>query len=287
MLVYLAGFESQYRYFDLFSNMNVFCTAHYHNSTDKALTYIKEHKENFNRVVIDSGAFSYMNAAGLFKEGPKTETLSVDDYEKYLMKYIALLKKHWSVIDYFIEMDVQKLIGMAHVKRFREIFDAHGLTEKMMYVMHCEDGQKEWDNVLKQTKSKYVCFESIRKNMPVLPYGSLMKQCFEEGVKVHALAMTKPDFCRKYPFYSVDSSRWLNITKYGAFDYFDELKGDLRVVVCKREKLRSFNLPAFLSSTKRDRATATQKLNYSAMQYVKMQKYFTDLWNGRGISYEQ
>lgn len=284
MICYLAGYESQYRYIDIIPNMSVFCTAHAFNPTDKCLTFIKDNRKSFNKVTVDSGAFSFMNAAGLFKEGAKTMPLK-ETMDAFLLKYISLIKKHYDTIDYFIELDVQKLIGLNAVKKYRQIFRAEGLEDKLLYVLHYEDGQKEWDWVIKNSKPKYVCFESIRKNMGVLPYGRLIKQCYDADVKVHALAMTKPDFCKQYPFYSVDSSRWLNVIKYGEVGYFEKSTGLLKCIKGNKLKLKEWNLPAQLSSCQRTKDDSAFKLQLAAWQYIEMEKYMTDLWNQRGIKW--
>lgn len=56
------------------------------------------------------------------------------------------------------------------------------------------------------------------------------------GTMIHGLGLTKPDFIRKFPWYSVDSTTWLDGSKYGTTIIFQN--GRLRYFDAKRSAIR-------------------------------------------------
>lgn len=244
-------------------------------------------------LVLLSGGMDSAVALGLAVKmyGPENvETVTFNYGSKHNVKEnlaAQRLAEYYTVKNHFIELDVQKLIGIERVRQYRQAFKDAGLEEKMLYVFHADDGWDEWNWCIENTKSKYVCFESIRAGMKVLPYGQLMKKCFDAGVRVHALAMTRPNFCKQFPFYSVDSSTWVNVVRFGAVQIWNEREGKFDTVTLNKENVQRLHLSPTLLKTNREKDLQRYKRYFAVQQYVKMQVWMTNLWNGRGITYKE
>lgn len=101
-----------------------------------------------------------------------------------------------------------------------------------------------------------------------------------DKVLIHGLAATSPVLMEKFPFYSVDSTTWLNPERYGASLEFK--KGtvhnvqSLRVV---REKSRALHNRQFIEPKDR--------LKSSIKTFLDAEEYFTKLWSARGITFKE
>ena len=93
--------------------------------------------------ILDSGAFSYMN-------GRKTDDI---DWDEYADRYAAfVLKKN---IRNYIEIDVDRVIGLSEVERLRRRIEKK-VGWKSMPVWHVERGYDYWLKMC--TDYDYVCF---------------------------------------------------------------------------------------------------------------------------------
>jgi len=85
--------------------------------------------------------------------------------------------------------------------------------------------------------------------------------------------MTKLDLLHKYPFFSADSTTPLSTIIFGKYtrpvmNYYD-----------KEEIIKMQSVWAFQDDPER--------LYYSVLEAMKTQKYFTDLWAERGVTWNE
>lgn len=85
-----------------------------------------------------------------------------------------------------------------------------------------------------------------------------------DKVKVHGLGVTAVDQLRRYPFFSVDSTTWLRVARFGVNRHQDQ-------------RLNSFE--------NRTHSRA-QRLQIAAEQWLTVERSVTALWAARGITWE-
>jgi len=102
-----------------------------------------------------------------------------------------------------------------------------------------------------------------------------------DKIKVHGLGVTASDTLKKYPFYSVDSTTWINSVKYGIY------------VEYKNGIVYQMYGPKTLSSKKNRRIDDMKILNRdqndiiknNVQSFMKLEKFITDMWTKRGVKW--
>lgn len=289
MKVYLAGYEGVSTSYEvaLPKDYNVFLTYFYKKNSERCLEFMKENNQK-RIVTIDSGAHSFFGFIGssVTDQSGKQKLDKMPDPNKYFEEYAAWLQSHHHLLSYFVELDLHVIVGYKRVKEWRQELIRNGLFKKCIPVHHAYNSDRDFDELLDQAESRYIGLEGIIDKDNVLPYNSLLKKCYAKQVKAHCFAMTKPVYMDKYPFYSVDSSRWLNPIKYGCFDIWDSKRAELKTVKSTQKDFFKYNTDVSLHSKNRDKEIARKKLLYSADQYFNMQNYFTKLWQARGVNWK-
>ena len=170
--------------------------------------YIEELK-NFKfpdyckRIMVDSGAHTlqYTN------NSPQT-------YQAFFERYVNFIKQHKDDERItFIELDIDNVIGWDKLQQWRETLLS--LRDDMMIVWHkwSENLAKRdlWEEYVNQFK-----FISIpNKDMKNINVHKALDLAREKGIKVHGLAMTKPNLPYIYKFTSIDSSTWASGGRFG------------------------------------------------------------------------
>lgn len=288
MKVYLAGYEGVSTSYNVVlpQDYNVFLTYFYKKNSEKCLQFMKE---NYSKriVTIDSGAHTFFGfiGASVTDQSGKQDLKKMPDPNKYFEEYVVWLEQHHHYLDYFVELDLHVIVGYKRVKEWRQELIRNNLFHKCIPVHHAYNSMQDYDELLGTVQSKYIGLEGIIDKDNVLPYNTLLKKCYEKQIKAHCFAMTKPEYLNKYPFYSVDSSRWLNPIKYGCFDIWDEKLQSLKTVKSVKKDFFKYNVNMNFHSSNRDKEIARHKLIHSADQYYKMQNYFTKLWQARGVNW--
>jgi hypothetical protein len=100
----------------------------------------------------------------------------------------------------------------------------------------------------------------------------------KDKIKIHALGVTTARLMEQFPFYSVDSTTWLNGAKYGECI-------DFKAGLVKHKSPRSIKTS--------DKVTSASimmprhgRLLMSARAFVQYEKYVTELWQKRGIKWD-
>lgn len=186
----------------------------------------------FKGFLLDSGAFSFM-------QGQKT-----DNFEGYLYKYIEFINTN--DVDLFFELDLDSVIGLSKTEKMREILEKE-TGRKCIPVWHRSRGLPYWEDMTKEYK--YIAVGGIvgqeikRTQYPI--FTNLLKLARKNDCKVHGLGFTNIEGMKKYPFYSVDSTSWLQGNKGGFLYKFTgngitSIKGPSRRMKGKEAAVHNF-----------------------------------------------
>lgn len=162
----------------------------------------------------DSGAFSFMG--GEMKDEMYTEAY----WLPYLEEYVAWLRKNKDYIYVAANLDLDVVVGRDVVrkwnKKYFEPLEKEGL--QIVYVAHEEEQDPHAIQHFKEYCSKY---KYVGINQRHKEYASRFYQIAKMyHVRVHGFAWTELAICKKYPFFSSDSTTWLGGVRYGTtYDY--------------------------------------------------------------------
>lgn len=288
MRMYLAGGESMIRTYKLAvpGEANLFASYFYTSNATKFLEHMRQYPRTKGFITIDSGAHSFFGLQGMSCTSGKTP-LSVEkpDEEKYFAAYCDWLEKYWSDINYFVELDIQSIIGIERVRAWRQVLKDRGLFSKCIMVHHSSDPPGHFEELLETSESRYIGFEGKRERKILLDYMPLLKRCYEAKIRVHGFALTSRDVVSKYPFFSVDSTTWANTTRYGMVISRDAM-GFMKPMPGTKKNFVKHNFPTEWIGTGKGRDTTAEILKYHIEQNLEIEAYMTRLWEQRGIKWE-
>ena len=162
---------------------------------DWQIEYMKS--KDCKMFMLDSGAFTFMS---------NSKTV---DFEDYLYKYINFINKY--DIKYFFELDIDSVVGLKEVERYREILERE-TGKKSIPVWHKNRGKQYFLDMVKEYD--YVAIGGIvsgeikRSEYKYLPW--FIEQAHKHNCKIHGLGFTNTKLLEKYKFDSVDSTAWLH-----------------------------------------------------------------------------
>lgn len=192
---------------------NVLISYHYIRK-NPALTYdfLQQVRDLGGLFMTDSGAFSFLN-------DPKFDVKSFD-WLSYLEEYTEWLDKHRDYIFSACNLDVDAYVGHDKVVKWNDNFfkDLENYFN-VIYVAHKNVmGMGDLDAFNEYVKQHdYIAVNESLKNHASAIYQTSKR----EKTAVHGLAWTKPTLLDDSPFFSVDSSTWVNYQKFGATPVFD------------------------------------------------------------------
>jgi len=105
--------------------------------------------------------------------------------------------------------------------------------------------------------------KSVRKEYK-LAYFDFVFSHFDLSVRFHGLGITTPDFLRRYSWYSVDSTTWISIGKYG-----------------RASNLKIKQMQKYLAKGRRRNHNIERDLPY----WIGLEKTMTKYWKNRDIDY--
>lgn len=288
MQVYLAAYETQYSTYrvPIRKEQNIFCTYYYKDKTEATLRDMKAigHK---GMITIDSGAHSFFAQLGMSAVNHGNVSGKIQDPYEYFEEYFNWVMEWKDYFTYFVDLDIQDIVGLDTVRKWRQRFIDAGVGHKMITVWHTVDGWKNFERQVAESVSNYVGVEGLRSGKEMLPYNKFIKYAYTHDCKVHGFAFTKPGLLHKFPFYSVDSSSWTYGIRFGAIYVWE--KNKLLTINTGSDKhlFAKYGIdPNVFHSTVRNEDSCRQKLMYSANAYWEMQEYFTKLWEKRGIHWK-
>ena len=202
----------------------------------------------FNEVMIDSGAFSYMNDS-VKKQKPK-------ELDKFAESYGKWLRDNRKFYHYFEELDLDFLVGIKKVEEYR-IYLEKCAGRQCIPVWHINRGLEYWEKMT--IDYKYVAIGGMVTGeiTGMEKYANfLINIAHQNNCKVHGLGYTKLRCLKYIPFDSVDSITFRMGSIVGAFfSFFDgqmhridppELKGRYnKSSKISHQKYNTINLKAW------------------------------------------
>lgn len=170
--------------------------------------------------LLDSGAFPFMS-----------NSKKAVDWDEYLERYIAFINEH--DVKYFFELDIDAVVGYERVKELRRKLE-NGTGKKSIPVWHKARGVDEFKKLCDDYDyiaiGGIVTKEITREEYPLMK--KLVAYARKKRTRVHGLGFTEKDI-EKYGFYSVDSTTWNMVSRFGKIYKFT---GDRIVVVTPKGK---------------------------------------------------
>lgn len=205
MRIFLAGISSR-KNISQKNKIKYILESYYYINNDETLKIIRAH--NKNNFLLDSGAFTFMNCF-------KGEV----DFNKYLEKYINFINEN--DIKYFFELDIDSVVGYIEVLKMRKKLEKE-TGKKCIPVWHKSRGLKDF---IETTKNyDYVAIGGIVTKE--IPRGQWKFMCelidiaHKNNCKIHGLGFTTTKELKNYKFDSVDSTSWINGTRFGVLHIF-------------------------------------------------------------------
>ena len=209
----VAPNRTQMALFERADIQNILISYHY---IRKDLNYTKEILEMIrNRgglFMTDSGAFSMFN-------DPDFDGKTFD-WDTYLLEYTDWLMANREYVFVACNLDVDQFVGHEKVKQWnRQYFKP---LEEYMNIAYVAHGMSK--NATDMMMVKEYCKEHdyVAVSEAYAPVASDIYQMAKQTkTTIHGLAWTKPTILKDYPFFSVDSTSWVNYQKFGATPSWD------------------------------------------------------------------
>jgi hypothetical protein len=158
---------------------------------------------------LDSGAFSFQNAAGCIAGRNNNDKSELGSYEllNYALDYLEFIKAYGHYFDIIVEVDVDYILG---VKKTRYLFERmRSEVPQLRPVWHIPRGDARWEEECKEFKYHGIEGQTRHRDDPISFYNQYMKVAHENNSRVHGFAMTALDVLYRVPFDSVDSASWM------------------------------------------------------------------------------
>ena len=220
------------------ASANLFFSYAYRGRATRGLERFPLAKDRTGNIVIDSGAHSFFAVAGVsVTSGANAQHRDVPiDFEKYVRGYVEWLKLVYDKIDFFVEVDIQELVGQETVWRWRDLYSREGLGKKCIWVYHSGIGSggvcdtyKDFERMVDESESRYVGIEGKRKQKFQLPYVKMAKHAYDNDCRTHVFAAVVPALMRRAPLYSTDSQSWGAGIQFGVVFRFDPKAGMMKM----------------------------------------------------------
>lgn len=200
--------------------------------TRKAIEELKEELAWFDTVLIDSGAFTFMNSGTSFSNVGENDTEGwLREIKKYVCEYADFLGKMQGHVTAAFEMDYDTGVGSEQCWEYYEILAKSGV--RILPVYHgdnyslrkdgtpwVEDTPKLFEAWCK--KYDYVAIGSSFFQKPELKSQAqmLLRIAKKHKTRVHGLGVTSYKDITVMPLYSIDSTSWLSGDRFGATFFF-------------------------------------------------------------------
>ena len=273
---------------------NWFSSFRYTRRAQKFLEKVGRADQREGLVTIDSGAHSFFAMAGTsVRSSAGGMKRKVEfDYERYVDRYIRWLQAWEPYYDFFVEVDIQELIGYARVLKWRDEIKSAGLWHKCITCHHSGTGYGEgtantyedYVEMVKSSGSRYVAIEGKREGAYTLPYVKLVKCAYDNDCRVHVFAAVDMKVLQNVPVYSTDSRGWGSICSHGVTMRFDGASGKM-LFKGKATPMDALEIGAPVSTRAASREF-TEKTLYAMKQYSMMQEYYSRYWAARGVDWD-
>lgn len=166
---------------------------------------------HLDHLMIDSGAFTFLT------NNPRSKG---KDIYGYCHDYCRWLEDKADYADAYVELDLAKVYGWKAVTELRKIFASYNLDP--LYVYHIHNNEK-WEDLCR--KHDYIAVGSMDIKGDPTFLRRLLETAQKHRTRVHLFGWTNLYLLTKYAvyrsLYSVDSTSWLSVNKYGTFYWFE------------------------------------------------------------------
>jgi hypothetical protein len=157
----------------------------------------------FSSVFLDSGGFTANKDAGKLTQG---------EWREYGRGYADFAQEHIHEIDIVSEFDCLAL-GQGYIEAMRRDVWDHIDPDQFLPVWHPEQGATALEALAERYKRVGIAQANIA--MPGLNITPHLNKLANSGVKLHGLAMSRPDAIRHVRFSSASSTSWLSPMRFG------------------------------------------------------------------------
>lgn len=167
-------------------------------------------------LMLDSGAFTFISQGTV---PTKSQT------DEYVNRYISDIKKHR--IKHYFELDIDKLVGIAPVERYREQMIRETGIEPIV-VWHRERGLEYFVQMCKDYDYVAIGSPAWKEDRGIIKkFPWFIKTAHKFGAQIHGLGFTNKKCLEVYDFDSVDSSSWNAYSIYGGGKYYQFTRNEL------------------------------------------------------------
>lgn len=166
-----------------------------------------------DRLILDSGAFSFMNG----------KDIKVEKLDSYCKEYAEFIKKY--NIKHYVELDIDAIFGYKKALEYRAYLEKE-TGRPCIPIWHKSRGKKEFMKMCEQYDYAGIGGIAIKnitrsewKNFKFLNKFAKSKNC-----KLHAMGFTPTHDLQEFGFYSCDSSSWKAPLRFGTLSFFNGTK---------------------------------------------------------------
>lgn len=169
----------------------------------KFMNIIAEYNKS-KRLIIDSGAFSFMNG----------KTITEQKLDDYCADYVKFLKKY--SINRFVEMDIDAVLGFNKAMEYRKYIES-SLNKQSIPIFHKSRGKSEFVKMVNDYSYAGIGGIAVKDIKPNewRHFKQLNMFANSNGCKLHAMGFTPSKNLNDYGFYSCDSSSWTMGIRFG------------------------------------------------------------------------
>lgn len=287
MNIHLAGIESTLSWSSIEEYDNFLITYAFYCKTKNPIVLQNQIDKTFKlfpnkRILLDSGAFS--RALGIVD-------FTLQDYVNFLHRYGKMFFRYIT-LDIAVrgEITEEKILhSITETKYNLEVLEKEGLNPLPVY-------QRSWNkfNVLEEYLEKYdyICIAGltygIHENAD--EFKIYLDKIFNLNEKykrkLHGLGLTTDIYLKQYPFYSVDSTSWLQGTKSATI--YENIMDKYKPVGVDNKAFPSYFLPPRLyDGFQNVKTNYINRLNYNISFYREYQRILQELWRVRGIDWDK
>lgn len=190
------------------------------------------------KFLIDSGAYTYRN-------DPKYEDYTVEQWEEQIQRYLRWAKKHKDIIFAIANLDIEGQVDPEIVQQWNEKYFEPFMLETgipVCFIYHEGQTARTWEQYAQRYPYIGMSWE--------FEDGDIEKVCRDRlriaekyNTVVHGMAMTKTSLLTSLPFYTVDSTTWMVGLQYGEVNYWTGKK----MTRLKKDKWKGNMLPKLVS----------------------------------------
>ena len=244
MKIYFAGTESK-PFLDVVTKAG---------SNKALMTYwaFKTGTSRFYNLIAEKPLDIFMDC-GAYSAWSQGFTINVEDYGEFILQ----VKDRLTV---YPNLDVKG--DLSATLRNQEVLESMGLHPIPVFHVNTYN----WD-VLQEYVNNYdyialgaIAGESTSRDEMRKVLDKVFSIAKIGETKFHGFGLTIKDILERYPFYSADSTSWMSSVRFGT-NFSGTLMEQMHINKKEHKKM----------------------LSYGVKEYMKLEKYITDLWESRGI----